>query len=257
MAFKFSYACAIAALALIAVGCRTPMQKRLAKDPNWQKMSQYMAIHAPNGGSGLIWHPFPDPNNPDHQRIWNALWKNHVVGDGFGCICNYYRLYLVTVSDVPGKPVSSFYDPKTQIVFDANYGTALAHYHGNRRATASNAVALVEHLLAVNTFPAFVISNATDIPHATFSKENPGRSFNEWLLSKGIVITPPTLVKVNKSLEGRPGGDSEYNIFVYMPCGGRLFRYEVQCGLDWIGEVNPYCIADSIGDCWYIVDYYP
>lgn len=258
MALKSTSACAVAGLVLFAVGCSSPMQKTLAKYPNWQKMSQFMATNVPGVGSDLTWHPFPDPNNPGDKQIWNALWENHAVGNGFGRVCNYYGLYLVTVAGAPVEPKSFFYDPGNQVVFHADDGAALAHYQGNREATASNAVALVRHLLAIDSFPAFVISNATDIPHNYFSKENPGVSFEEWLRSKGIAITPPTLVKAEKDPEFGPlGGNSEYNIFVYMPCGGRLFRYEVQCGRGWIGEVKPYQIADNIGDCWYIIDDYP
>jgi hypothetical protein len=229
------------------------MQKKLAEHPNWQKISQLMASNAPGEGSGLVWHPFPDPNSPKDQKVWNVLWKNHDVGDGFGRICNYYGLFLITVSDDPVEPLSLFYDPKNQMVFGASDLNALALYHGNREATASNAVILVQHLLAISSYPAFVVSNATDIPHTSFSKENPRRSFKESLLSKGIAITPPTLVKFNKDAEwGAPGGNIEFNVFVYMPCGGQLFRYEAQCEHGLIGEVLRYHIADNIGDCWYI-----
>jgi len=201
----------------------------------------------------LDWQPFPDFKNPLHAQIWKALLKKRDAGGGFGRICNYYGLYLVTVasenSGLEEFP-SYFYDPKEHFLFPAFEGNAFSFYKGNRKATPTNAVALVQHILAVDGYDPFVILNSEDIPHTIFAKENPGKSFNEWLLSKGIVITGPILVKMNQ----RPdlGPYSEYNVFAYRAVGGELLRYEVECRGEYISELRRYLIGEEIGDCQYL-----
>jgi hypothetical protein len=230
------------------------MQKRLAEYPDWQKAARYIASKPPCEVSDLVWQPFPDLKNPLHVQIWNALLKEGDVGDGFGRICNYYGLYLVTISGSGGgvQSFSSyFYDPKNHFVLNGNEGMAFSFYRGNREATLTNAIALVQHVLAVDGFQAFVVSNATDIPHTEFTKDNPGLSFKNWLLSKGITIMLPTFIKKNEHTD--MNGFSEYNVFVYMPVGGQLFRYEVRCREGYISESVRYLIGSNIGDAWYLM----
>lgn len=243
-----------AALTLFVSGCVSPMQKKLAEYPNLQKSAQYMAANPPCKASGLAWQPFPDFRNPLHLEIWKALKKKGDVGDGFGRICNYYGFYLVTVSEeeagIQSFP-SYFYEPKNHFVVSGNEGIAFSLYRGNREATPTCALALVQHVLNVDGYQAFVVSNATNIPHTIFTKDNPGLSFKDWLLYKGIAIAPPTLIKRNEHAE--VNGFSEYNVFVYMPVGGQLFRYEVRCRDGRISELVRYLIGSDIGDAFYLM----
>ena len=158
-----------------------------------------MAAEKNSEGSGLVWQPFPDTNNPVHQEIWKAYLKTEKVGSAYGAICNYYGVYLVTVSSggLVEDRTSFFYDPKNHNVIVYNDGNALAFYKGNRQATPTNAVRLVQQLAAADGYKSFVVIKPNDIPHTGFSEDNPKLSFEEFLASKSIIIIPPTLMRVN------------------------------------------------------------
>ena len=100
-------------------------------------------------------------------------------------------------------------------------------------------------------YEAFVVNDASDIPHTSYLKDNPGLSFSDLLSSKGITIRPPSIVKKNEDVDY--SSYSEYTVFVYMPCAGQLFRYEIRCRRGQIVDVNRFLIGDDIGDCWYIM----
>lgn len=248
--------CRFVMIAIVGVlflwGCRTPIQE---VNPHWKQGAQMMAAEKNSEASGLVWQPFPDFDNPLHQEIWNAYFKKRKIGSAYGTICNYYGVYLLTVTfnDMSTEPVSFFYDPGHHHVFEYNYnnGLALAFFKGNREATPSNAIVMAQHLAAANGSKSFVVTNANDIPHAAFSKDNPHLSFDEFLASKSIIITPPVLMRIN-------GGDyyrgfDAYNVFVYSPCGGQLFRYEIGCRDGHLSGVRKFLIGEEIGDCWYIM----
>ena len=232
----------LAALSFLIAGCSSPMQKTLAKTPDWKKYSQHIPIEHNSVPNDLTWQPFPDPSNPLHREIWEAAQKHGEIGDGFGIICRYYDSYLVIVANSSWQGFSSFfYDPKFHFVNEANYSLAFTLYRGDRAATATNVISVVQHLLAAEPYESFVVSDPNDIPHTQFSKDNPNVPFREMLLAKGIMITPP-IFKYN-----------EFNVYVYMPVGGQIFRYEMECGKGIIFRVTQYRIADRIGDAWYLM----
>lgn len=236
---RVSFTLILATLTFLLAGCSSPMQKTLAQYPKWKERSQSMAAKHNSDGSGLAWQPFPDLDNPLHHEIWNTLRKNGRIGLGCGCICKYDACYLVIVPDpMDEEYLSSFCFPPHPYVANADYSAAYTHYRSNRQTT--NVVAIVRRLLAVEGFECFIINDANDIPHAEYSKDHPDVPFKDMLLAKGINITPPTL-KYN-----------EYNVYVYMPCGGQIFRYELQYYNGIIGHPSRYCIASEIGDFYGI-----
>jgi len=242
----------LTALTLLAAGCCSPMQKMLAQSPGWEQSAQRMASRASSHASGLVKEPFPDLNNSIHAEIWNALLKKGKIGAGFGSISDYYGFYLVTVSTGWNEGwLSSFYNPTNHFVLEGSEYLALSFYGGDKTATQTNVVALVQHLLAVSGDEAFVVNDSDDIPHAVYSKDNPGLSFHDLLSSSGITIRPPSFVKKNE--DANQGGYSQYSVFVYMPLGGRLYRYEVRYWHGRIDEVRRFLIDADIGDCSYIM----
>lgn len=241
-------------LALFAAGCASPMQKVLSRNPQWQSNGQHLAAEKNSYSGGLVWQPFPDLNNPVHLEIWKSLSKNGNVGDGYGAICNYYGAYLVAISVSNSgiyNPASYFYFPKQHSLLDGSVDLACTWYKGDREATETNAVSLVEHLLAINEYKSFVIYGPNDIPHTAYLKDNPKLPFEEFLASKSIIITPPSRIRVNGG-DGVMGFDG-YSVFVYMPCGGEIYRYEVQCSEGHIHDVTRFLIGQEIGDCWYLM----
>jgi hypothetical protein len=240
-------------LAFFAVGCSSPTQRVRSRDPHWQSNGQYMAAEKNSYTGGLVWQPFPDLNNPLHLEIWKSVQKNGYVGDGYGAICNYYGTYLVTISVTSAgvyTPVSYFYFPQYHSLIYGRDQAAFDWYKGDRKATQTNAVLLVKHLLAVNEYKSFVIYCPDDIPHTAFQKDNPKLPFAEFLASESIIITPPTLMRVNGY--NCQGGDGAYNVFAYMPVGGQIYRYEVRCSLGNIEAVRKFLIGEEIGDCLYL-----
>ena len=239
----------LTALTLSVAGCKSPIQKLLAKCPGWKQEAQYIASQKGSNGSGLAKEPFPNLDNPTHMEIWKALWKNGKVGDGFGSICSYYGFYLVTVSDLGGYArSSSFYDPTNRFVVDGSPYMDICLYGGDKTATTTNVVVFVQHLLAVSGDKAFIVNDASDIPHSSYLKDNPALSFSDLLSSKGIAIRPPSIMRKNE--DAQRSDYSEYTVFVYTPCGGQLFRYEVRCRRGQIDGVERFLIGAEIGDFW-------
>ena len=239
----------VVALTFLLMGCRSPKYTALPPDPHWQQDAQILTAEKNSEGSGLVWQPFPDMTNPLHREIWKAHFKNDKVGTAFGAICNYYGVYLVTTTYDMDFRDSFFYDPKNHYVFEHAEDRASMFYKGNREATPTNVIKFVQQLAAANGQKSFVILNPNDIPHTAFSKDNQKLSFEEFLASKSIIVTPPTLMRANGDDYHR--GYEAYNVFVYMPCGGQLFRYEVRCG-QYLGETTRFLIGEDIGDAWYI-----
>jgi hypothetical protein len=233
------------------------MQKRLAKCPGWEKSAQALAAKHPYDGSGLVREPFPNFDNPVHLEIWEALRKKGKVGDGFGSVCTYngdpkHGCYLITISHLLGQSrVSYFYVPSGRWVIDATDSTARSYYPGDTIATPENVRQFVATLSILLGYEAIAIEHADDIPHTRFQKENPLLSFMELLSSKGITVSPPQFLQKNENAEY--SGYSECNLFVYMPCGGQVFRYEVRCRHGQIVDAKRYLIATGVGDCWYIM----
>jgi len=203
--------------------------------------------------SGLVKEPFPNLNNPLHRKIWMDLWKKGRIANGFGSICDYYGFFLIAIDSSPiCEPLFSFYDPTNRFVLPANERMALDFYGGDKEATVTNAISVVRHLLALNRFETLIVSDAEDIPHATFIKDNPALSFKDWLSSKGIVIRPATLVRKNENADHTAYG--ECTLFVYQPCGGMLFRYEIRSWHGRISDIQRFSIGNDIGDLWYLID---
>ncbi len=233
------------------------MQKRLARYPGWEKSAQAVAAKHPYDRSGLNREPFPDLSNPLHVEIWETLYKNGKVGDGFGSICTYngdpkHGCYLITISDLFGqKRVSYFYVPNGRWVIDGTDSMALNYYAGDMRATLENVQQLVANLSILLGYEAMIVEHAEEIPHTQFQKENTRVSFVELLSSKGITVSPPQFLQKNEDAEY--SGYSEGNVFVYMPCGGQIFRYEVRCRHGKIVNARRFQVATDVGDCWYIM----
>jgi hypothetical protein len=241
----------LSVLALSVVGCRSPMEKMLAKEPRWERLAKFIASEPTFGSLDVKKEPFPDPKNPLHKEIWEALWQKGRVGDGCGSICDYYGSYLVTLSGFGCHfRWSYFYVPRYRAVLDGNESMAFNLFKGDMNATLTNALILVQHLAAVSGRESFIVNGPDDIPHTSFKEYNPDIRFEDWLLAKGITIKPPAFVKKND--ESGFNSFSEYHIFLYMPLGGQLFRYEVRCRGGQIVEVRRFLMGDDIGDCWYI-----
>ena len=228
------------------------MQKTLAEHPGWQQSAQQMASEFTSNSNGLTWQPFPDPNDSLHCTIWETACKNKEIGDGYGIVCDYYGLDLVIVSDVavPERTSSFFYVPAFDYILGGDEPTAFTRYLGPREATLTNVITLIQHVAAVKGHPVFVVNDANDIPHSKYQMDNPGLTFNEMLSARGITISPPVYLDKNVDTLGNNYG--EYNLYVYMPCGGRLFRYQVRCLGGQFYNVNSYFIGADIGDCWYL-----
>jgi hypothetical protein len=198
--------------------------------------------------SGLMWEAFPDLRNPVHVKFWKALWEKRRMGDGFGSICNYYEFYLVTVSDFLGMyRKSSFIDPTRHLVIGGDEHRALDFYGGERNEASIRHV--MEQLLAVNAYKAFIVEDCNQIPHKAFQKDNPNLAFEEFLRAKGITVRPPSLLQKNERAE--ISGYSECNVFAYSPYGGEVYRYELQFTNGLVTRVERFLIATDIGDCWY------
>jgi hypothetical protein len=244
----------VGVVAYFVTGCASPVQRVLSRIPDWRLGAQHMAAEKNSYTGGLIWEPFPDLTNPLHLEIWKLLQKQGEVGDGFGAICNYYGTDLVTVSvsySGISTTASYFYVPKYHALWRGSDGTAFNLYKGDLVATPTNAISLVKHLLAVDEYKAFVICRPDDIPHTVYLKDNPRLPFDEFLVSKSIIITPPTLMRVNGDEDHK--GYGVYNVFVYMPCGGQIFRYEVRCSFPGnIEKVSHFLIGEEIGDLLYL-----
>jgi hypothetical protein len=235
------------------LGCKSPIQQRLARYPDWQRGARSMVRNSAWEKSGLVKEPFPNLDDPLHKEIWMALWKKGMIGNGFGSICNYYGFRLVTVSEWPFQHyLSSFYNPTNHGVMPGDERMALNLYGGDHEATLTNAISVVRHLLALNGYEAFIVSDADEISHTAFQKENPDLSFKDWLSSKGILIRPPALVKKNEAADHTPY--SEYTVFVYQPCEGWLFRYEIRTYQGRIFGTERFLMGKDIGDCWYQID---
>jgi len=251
------YAISLTLTGFLLMGCRSPMQKVLARYPHWEKSAQALAAEHPSDMSEVARQPFPNVNNPVHVEIWKALRKKGKIGDGFGSICRYnddpkYGCYLVTISDLFGHSrVSYFYVPSGGWVINASDSIAFNYYPGDKSATLENIRQFVARLSMLLGYEAFAVEHAGDIPHTQFHKENPQLSFTDFLSSKGVTVSSPQFLQKNEDAEY--GGYSECNVFVYMPCGGQVFRYEVRCRHGQIVDAKRFLIATDVGDCWYIM----
>lgn len=236
----------VAAVSLFLVsGCRTSKQEL---NPHWQKAAQVMAAEKNSEASGLVWQPFPDYNNPVHREIWKAYVKKGKIGSAYGTICSYYGVYLVTAvfASMDIEPESFFYDPRLHGVIMCSDSIALMFYKGSQEANPTNAVTLVQHLSAANGFKSFVVTNSANIPHTAFAKNNPKLSFERFLASKSIIIAPPSLMRLDG--DDYYKGYDAYNVFVYEPCGGELYRYEVRCHDGRFGGIRRFLVGAEIGD---------
>ncbi len=128
--------------------------------------------------------------------------------------------------------------------------SALRITRATKSATLGNIRRLVAHLAVLRGYEAFAVENAADIPHSCFQKENPQLPFADFLASKGVVVTPPG-VRLVEDVDY--GAYSECNLFVYMPCGGHLFRYQVRCQDGKIVETRRFLVAALVGDWWGIM----
>ncbi len=241
-----------AGLAIFLSGCRSPMEGYLSRCPNWDRAAQHMAAERQSESAGLAWAPFPDLRNPLHIQIWKALWDKDRIGDGLGCICNYYGVYLVTVSagGDHGR-LSSFYDPRHQRTLEATEGLGFNLYRGDRKASVGSIRRLVEHLLAVNSYGGFIVDGCDQIPHDRFEKDNPNLPFPDFLAAKGITIRPPSILSKNE--EADYSRYSECSVFAYRRLGGQILRYEVRCEKGKITTVEEFKLAADVGDCWGIM----
>ncbi len=231
------------------------MQNVLAHYPHWDKAAQHMVSEQNSDAIGLVWEAFPDLSNPVHREIWNVFWKKGKIGDGYGAICDYFGSYLVIQSDRDdhGRLVS-FYAPRLHAVLNGKENMAFYLYGGDKDATLVNIHNLVEHLLVVNGYKASVVDDCNQIPHREFEKDNPNVPFSDFLGAKGIIISPPRILKKSKGAEyGANKEWSECNVWAYEALGGRVFRYEVQCENGRITDVEKFLIGDDIGDCCYIM----
>lgn len=249
---RYGYITLLAALTFIS-GCASPMQKVLARYPHWEKFAQHMTLERNSNEIGLVWETFPDIHNAIHRDIWNALWEKRQIADGFGTICDYYGFHLVMQStmDDHGR-VALFCKPSTHLVVSGRYDMAFALYGGDKSATIGSIRVLVKHLLAVSDYEAFVVDDCNQIPHKTFQKDNPSVPFSDFLGAKGITIVPAQILKKNERADSDDSAYSECSVFVYRPCGGDVFRYEVRCKNGRIVGVERFLLGDDIGDCWYI-----
>ena len=105
--------------------------------------------------------------------------------------------------------------------------------------------------MAVGGYEGYIVDDCSQIPHTAFDAKNSDISFEQMLSAKGIVIRPPTLLKKIDAIDDRD--HSEYSIYVYNSCGGRVFRYEVRCQNQRINDVRRFLLGSDIGDCWYIM----
>jgi len=242
---------AFAAVAIFVAGCRTPMKRHLARYWHWEQAAQHMAAEKNAAPVGLVWKAFPLQNDPVHVEIWKALWEEGRIGDGWGAICSYYGFYLVTVSDpFNHHRLSSFYDATNHWVLRGSEDFAFDLYGGERTAAVASIRQLVQHLLAVSGYEAFLVDNCYEIPHTAFRQDNPNLSFADFLAAKGLGIGPPMILKKNEQGEYSPY--SECSVFAYMPCGGQVFRYEIRCEGGRVSRVERFLVATDVGDCWYI-----
>lgn len=242
----------VAALALLAGGCRTPMKVYLAGCPNWERAAHHISADKNSEPAGLAWQAFPDLHNPVHAEIWKALRDKNRIGDGAGSVCNYYGFFLVTVSDYRNGWTSSFYDPThRRVLLEDTEHLAFRLYGGERKAAIGSIRRLVEHLLAVDGYKALIVDDCNQIPHTGFQKENPNLPFAGLLAAKGITIRPPSILSKNDIADY--GGDSECSVFAYRHLGGEILRYEVRCLKGKIIEVKRFTLATDIGDCGYIM----
>jgi hypothetical protein len=212
-----------------------------------------LADHRANG-SGLVAVPFPNPTDPVHQEIQKALTSDGKTRDEFGIVCEYFGAYLVKVCGFADHRYSYFYFPTNHQVTEAAEEIGFARYGGDMHATASNAIRLVQHLLAVDGYKKYVVNDWRDIPHSRHSRRNPTLPFGDFLQSKGIIVHPPVMVTQNEDAdESARIGYSECSVFAYSPLGGRLLRYEIMCKQGRIVTFRKAVLGEGIGDAWLLM----
>jgi hypothetical protein len=149
---------------------------------------------------------------------------------------------------------SYFYDPKHRHVYDGSEDMAFMLYGGDKSATLTNALTLVRYLLAVSGYQAFVVNEPGDIPHTRHRSNHPDEPFKDLLLSKGISIHPPEMLKRHEDADALGWTElSECSVFAYCTLGGRVIRYEIQYRQGQIIGFEKYVLGASIGDCWFIM----
>jgi len=242
-------------VALLITGCQSPMQRVLSKKPNWKKGAEALADKPQSDRSGLVREAFPNIENPLHVVIWNTIHRKANIGDGFGWIAQYnsgkFECFLVMLSAHEGHSrVSYFYDLAGPWVTDTSDFLGLARYNGDLGATLENARQLVSRLAVFQGYEAFVVDSALDIPHSRFQKENSHLTFTDLLVSKGITVSPPRFLPIEIA---DYGAYTECDIFVYIPCGGQLLRYQVRCQHGKITDAKRFVVCTQIGDWWGIM----
>lgn len=233
-------------LSLVA-GCQSPIEKTLGRHPNWQRKSQRMISECRENASGLERVPFPDLSNPVHRKVWEALYKRDKIGEGFGTICDFFGFYLVNLHDENVANASYFYEPTNGLVISGDDGTSGVLYGGDKTASVTNIVKFVRYITDVSGYRTFLITDAEQIPHSRYPFLYAEQSITDFLVSRGVSIGPPTLLK-RKLLDGEEF--VECSVFVYEPCGGDVFRYDVQCRDGKIIGFDKYKVISGVGDFW-------